>query len=115
MGITNLSLLKEFADGDEEFMLEILGIYQGETPQAIQKIKALTASQEWEELRKVVHKLKSSLSMIGLNDLLSIVTTMEQNIKEQINLEDLAGLSSQVIDQCQQSLPEVDQHIAEIS
>ncbi len=37
MGITNLSLLKEFADGDEEFILEILGIYQGETPQAIQK------------------------------------------------------------------------------
>jgi transcriptional regulator GlxA family with amidase domain len=53
--------------------------------------------------------------MIGLNDLLSIITTMEQNIKGQINLEDLAGLSSQVIDQCQQSLPEVDQHIAEIS
>lgn len=115
MNTINLSILEEFADGDNEFMVDILSVYAGETPNAIDKIKAYTSEADWESLRKVVHKLKSSVAMLGMEELSSTIAVMEANIKGNENLDTLPSLSEKVIVTCEVSLPEVMEQIEKLS
>ena len=111
MAITNLDLLKEYASGDVNFMLELLSIYKNETPKAIEQIKFHTGQQNWSELKMVIHKLKSSVSMLGINQLAHTISKMEQNIKTENNTLETINLSYDLIEQCQISVSEVDHHI----
>jgi HPt (histidine-containing phosphotransfer) domain-containing protein len=87
----NLDYLRLMSDGDadmEKVMLDMLLI---ELPTEFEKMKNLCVAQEWEELSRVSHKMKSTLAFVGNDEMTEANKAIESFTKNNENLEDVAG------------------------
>ncbi|NOY95931.1 MAG: Hpt domain-containing protein [Chlorobi bacterium] len=67
--ITDLSYLKEVSSEDPEFMKEMIGIFKEQVPEFIANMEKFYQSGQYIELGKEAHKAKSSVIIVGMNDL----------------------------------------------
>ena len=61
----NLDYLEMMADGDEDMKKVMLEMLLDELPVEVAKMRSLTDAQNWDELKSVSHKMKSTLSYVG--------------------------------------------------
>lgn len=80
----NLSHLIELDDTD--CLCEILKSFLDSTPAALKDIQAGILECDWDKVYKQSHKLKSSLGLLQMDKLLSLMTDIEINAKENRNL-----------------------------
>ena len=85
MRLTNLDYLKLMSDGDRDMEQTMLEILLAELPEEFDKMKSLFAQQQWENLSKVSHKMKSTLAFIGNSDLTNANLKIEQLTKQKDN------------------------------
>lgn len=107
----NLDYLRLMADDDDEMILTMLGMLLEELPAEFEKIMALNREKNWEELRKVVHKMKSTLAFVGNEELTTANKEIERLLKEGTNLERVNCL----IETMDRLLPLVEAELREIS
>jgi PAS domain S-box-containing protein len=77
----NLSYLEEMEDN--EYVAEVLELFLSLTPQTLGEIKESTFQEQWSEVYKKAHSLKSSLGILQMNTLLHTVTEIETKAKTQ--------------------------------
>ena len=65
----DLSYLTKVANGNTDFVREMISTLQESMPKSIDQIKSCAIEMEWNELAKVIHKIKPALTMIGRKDL----------------------------------------------
>jgi PAS domain S-box-containing protein len=85
----DLSYLKEL--DDPLYLKDVLTIFLNDIPKALHEIKENTPLQQWAEVNIQAHKMKSSLGMLQINDLLDAITTIERNAKAGTNLDAMQG------------------------
>ncbi len=61
----NLDYLRLMAGDDEAMIQTILPMLMEELPEELGQLKALYAAEDWQELSRISHKMKSTLSFIG--------------------------------------------------
>lgn len=61
----NLDYLDMMSDGDDDMKKTMLEMLFEELPTEIAKMKELTDASDWNELKSVSHKMKSTLSFVG--------------------------------------------------
>jgi HPt (histidine-containing phosphotransfer) domain-containing protein len=64
---------KKFAEvtlGDREFAIELLGLYAGQFEEYIVELSEAVEAEDWEKLRFINHKVKSSLVTLEAEDFL---------------------------------------------
>ncbi len=66
----NLEYLDMMTDGDGEMRDTMLNMLMDELPAEVSKMRPLLTDANWNELREVSHKLKSTLAFIG-NDVMT--------------------------------------------
>jgi len=88
----NLEYLDLMADGDDSMKHVILGMLIIELPEEIQKMKALIQNQSWTELSNLSHKLKSTLSYVGNEEMTLSNKAIEKFSKNQISLDEIGAL-----------------------
>lgn len=74
----DLSFLKEMAQGNSAFMEEILTMFINTTPESLAKMKEAIDNQDWDTLKAIAHRLKSSMFLIGIKELEMNMATIEQ-------------------------------------
>lgn len=94
--MVNLDYLRELADGSVEFMEEMIDMFFEQAPESLQDIETAMAAKDYERLRAYAHKMKSSVSIMGANDLLELVKQVEVNAATNSNLDDLPVLCDKV-------------------
>jgi HPt (histidine-containing phosphotransfer) domain-containing protein len=62
----DLDSLKKIARGDTAFLLKLIDHFLLETPQSMQKIEVLLEEGNYREIRDAAHKIKPSLSFMGV-------------------------------------------------
>ena len=92
MNHTNLDYLKLMADGDRDMEQTMLEMLLSELPEEFAKMKSLYQEQNWEELSKVSHKMKSTLAFIGNEDVTAANKQIEQLAKSEVGLEIIESL-----------------------
>lgn len=85
----NLSHLIEMDDAD--CFYEVLHLFLESTPVTLNEISQAIEENNWEQVYKLSHKLKSSLGLLQMNNLLSLVTQMESDAKGKTNLNRIPG------------------------
>ena len=88
----NLEYLDLMADGDDSMKQVILGMLITELPEEITKMKGLIQNQSWTELSNVSHKLKSTLSYVGNEEMTLTNKAIEKFSKNQISLDEIGSL-----------------------
>ncbi|RXK62256.1 PAS domain S-box protein [Lacibacter luteus] len=81
----NLSHLYEMED--VEYFCEVLHLFLSTTPPLLNEIHEAVLYENWEQVYKKTHRLKSSLGILQMNLMLALVTTIEQQAKEEKQLE----------------------------
>ena len=66
MMIYSLDKINEMADGDEDFILSIVGVFLDEVPQDLAALEEAIAVGDVENSYKLAHKLKPNMDILGL-------------------------------------------------
>lgn len=88
----NLDYLRLMADNDEEMIQTMLAMLLEELPEEMGKIKELCIVENWEELTRVSHKMKSTLAFVGNETMTNANKELERITKNKTDLELASGL-----------------------
>ncbi|RYF98328.1 MAG: Hpt domain-containing protein [Chitinophagaceae bacterium] len=93
----NLSLIYEMEDS--EYFCEVLKLFLDTTPVILDEIKEGVLYENWDQVYKKAHKLKSSLGILQMNSMLARVAEIEQQAKEQAGTEQIPKTLKEVMEQ----------------
>ncbi len=93
----NLSYLHEM--DDNEYTGEVLQLFLTLTPEALAGMKRATLCEDWSDVHRQAHSLKSSLGILQMNRLLSTVTQIETMAKNRTNTDTIEPLLQQAFQQ----------------
>lgn len=78
----NLDYFNTVTEEDNELRIKMLRIMLDETPIELQKLQQYFFESNWEGVRAIAHKMKSTMQFIGLPDTLQLVKQIENNARE---------------------------------
>lgn len=84
---TDLTYLKNMSAGNKELVLEMIRIFEQQVGEFVTEMYQLLENKEYEDLGRLAHKAKSSISIMGLNELAVDLKTFENLAKSGIDIE----------------------------
>lgn len=75
---------------DMDCLCEVLQLFVESTPVIMSEIKNAIAEQNWDEVYKKSHKLKSSIGILQMAKMMSLISKIESDAKERKNLHQIA-------------------------
>jgi len=75
----HLESLEEWANGDITTMKEIIHLFVENTPITLGLLGRAIETQDWEQIIKHSHKLKSSYGIVTIGNSLELIQRMEQS------------------------------------
>lgn len=88
----DLSTIRSISGGDESFVQKMIDLFIETVPQNVEALNKALAEQDWEQVSKMAHKLKSTLDSMGISSVKQDVRTVEQNAKNKESLKDIPAL-----------------------
>lgn len=92
----DLTYLKQLSNGSEEFIDKMIGIFIEQTPEALSSLDSNLEAKNWPALRATAHKMKSSISIMGIKALEGVVGELEDSSSKEINLDKIPQLVEEV-------------------
>jgi hypothetical protein len=90
MTFTNLNYLQTITEGDTASMRELITLFIEQVPEFIGNLKKHLAEEQYIELGKEAHKAKSSVMIMGMEDLGHDLKTLQLDTMSGINKETYA-------------------------
>jgi len=88
----DLSYLREMSGGNKELILEMISIFNSQANEFGNEMDQLLKSNQYELLGKLAHKAKSSVSIMGLEDLAQRLKDLENFTREGKNKGSYASM-----------------------
>jgi len=107
----NLDYLKQLSEGDNEFVAEMIALFIEQTPGEIEKMEIYLLRKDWKAMRLLSHKLRSSVSFAGIKELEELLLATEDYTENEIHLDQLPGLISQIRQICFKAISELEQEL----
>ena len=79
--LVNFNYLKDFADGDDTFIKDMVSIFLEKTPQTMALIVEANKNDDIKTLKEEIHKLKSSISLLGIIKASESVNSIEKELE----------------------------------
>src|SRR5690554_5187157 len=108
---TNLLYLIESSGNNKEFLKEMINIFLNQTPDLIEELKDFRIKEDWVEFRKIMHKIKPTFIMIGIDALNEVVIKIDKAAKQGIDLELLPDLLNEMETVCNKAYIELKKEI----
>ncbi len=87
--MVDLSYLKRVSNNNDAFVQEMIDTFIDSIPKSIDDINAATKTRDWPQLARALHKIKPSLSMVGLNNTKAMVVELEHHAKNKTSVKSL--------------------------
>lgn len=75
--ITDLTYLENVSGGDEGFIREMVNTFLENTPHALAEIKEESEAGRWQEVARVAHRIKPSVTFMGIHSLKPVIKRLE--------------------------------------
>ena len=109
----DLTYLNQMSDGNNELIVEMAEIYKSQIPEFINNLQEAYKNNDWQQLAAIAHKAKSSVAIIGLNNLANELKTLETDAKEGVNTDNYLKIINNFIETAQASIVELENIISE--
>jgi HPt (histidine-containing phosphotransfer) domain-containing protein len=86
----DLSYLREMSGGNKELVLEMISIFKSQVVDFAVEMDQLLKNKDYISLGRLAHKAKSSVSIMGLNDLACQLKDLENSTREGKNVSNYA-------------------------
>ncbi|MDW3211080.1 MAG: Hpt domain-containing protein [Reichenbachiella sp.] len=83
----DLSYLYEISDHDREFIYEMIMTIVKNTPDMLSDIEREGKAENWDQVGRLMHKLKPSLLLLNIDNLSAHIRELEGNAKAPRNME----------------------------
>jgi PAS domain S-box-containing protein len=103
----DLSYLKKVSGDNAGFIQDMVRTFIETMPASIQEIRHHIAAEHWENLAKAVHKIKPSLTMMGLTKTRDSGAFIEESAKERTSLDALPSTALRFCDQLEFALEQL--------
>ncbi len=95
--LINLSYLKEISNGNNEFIIELIDMFFEQIPEYQNLLQTFYYNKDWLNVGRIAHKAKSSILMMGLNELASKLKRLEENAKESKNINEYSEIIAKFV------------------
>lgn len=110
----DLRYFNSITEEDMELKIKMMRIMLDETPDELEKLRKYTDEKNWDLVRAIAHKMKSSMQFLGLKETLDNVKSVELYAKEMKNLELIPEKVSRVEQDCRQALIALQEELEKI-
>jgi HPt (histidine-containing phosphotransfer) domain-containing protein len=111
----NTEYLDSVSGGDPDLTNEIVSIFKEQVAEAYHEMKELLASRNYQNLGLLAHKIKSSVSIMGMSDLANMLKTFELETREEKNSEKYGSYIERFKSDTENAVKELDDHMKKIS
>jgi HPt (histidine-containing phosphotransfer) domain-containing protein len=108
---TDLTYLKELAEGSDEFIKEMIDMFLIQTPEMLEIMAKCLHDKKWQTLRGVAHKIKPTIDFVGIHSIKETVKTIEHYASKEIHLDLLPDMVNKVIQVCSVAIIELKEEI----
>lgn len=112
-GKYDLEELRNISNGDEEFVNEMINIFINTTREGLKEMEAHLAAQDWMPLADAAHKIIPPCRHLKANSLLTILKTIELNIREKNKTDNLDTLIAQAREEAYTIIEMLEDELAE--
>jgi len=99
----DLTMVQSVSGGDEGFIKKMVALFIETVPQNVQDMKKALNEENWDQVGKTAHKLKSTIDSMGIKSIRQEIRTVEANAKQKEALQEvpaLIGTIDTVISEC---------------
>ncbi|MBX9850341.1 MAG: PAS domain S-box protein [Cytophagaceae bacterium] len=107
----NLDYLKDASADNKAFIEEMIAIFLKQTPAYLKDLEGLLVKQNWTDFRKVMHKLKPTVSMMGIKEGEAYVKEIESIVKGNPQTEELIKLLNNLANVCNEAFIELQEEL----
>lgn len=101
----DLAYLRSVSGDNEDFIFEMVTTFLQTIPPVLEGIRHAMEHHEWGKLSRLIHQIKPSFTLMGLDALKSTIVFIEENSKNETQLPKVIQLTEEFIKQCEQILP----------
>jgi len=105
----DLAYLRNMSNNNQKFINEMLVAFQDSIPKSVDEIKTQVNAKEWQALARTVHKLKPSLTLMGLHTAKEQALVIEDLAKQEKNIAKIQSYSVELCYQLNQTLKELNE------
>jgi HPt (histidine-containing phosphotransfer) domain-containing protein len=109
----NTAYLEMVSAGDHDTITEIINIFREQASEITGEMRASLETKNYSLLGMLAHKAKSSVAIIGMNDLADMLRTLEAESKEGKNEDSYESRISRFERETRSAIQELDSWIAE--
>jgi len=112
--LTNLNYLSSICNGDKVFMIEMIETFIKNTPSAVNEMEKFANKAKWYKVGQTAHRIKPSISFMGIDLLKDLIKTIENYGKESKSTEKIPALINRLSKQCQLAINELQVSLKEL-
>ncbi len=94
------------ANGDKEFLNELVDIFLSQIPEFVSNMTRLLAEKNWEMLAREAHTAKSSVLTFGMDDTGKLLKNIQLEA-EANKLDELSKMVHSAVEQIEAAVPEL--------
>lgn len=83
----NLEYLNEMSEGSKELKRDLINMFIKQVPVFNEQMNSYYINKDYLSLGKLAHKIKSSVSMMGINELAVDMKTLENIAKDGVDID----------------------------
>lgn len=106
--VTDLQYLESIAGGSREMMADMISIFKEQVGEFASEMRQLLNSESYHELGLLAHKAKSSVAIMGMDDLAGMLKKFELQAKASESPGDYNEYVREFEDQCHRAIEELD-------
>jgi HPt (histidine-containing phosphotransfer) domain-containing protein len=110
----NTEYLETVTGGSKETLSELVGIFRDQVFEIADEMKSLHAKNDFYSLGMLAHKAKSSVAIMGMNDLAIMLKTFEIEGREGKNKENYKSYIDRYEIEAVQALEELENYISNL-
>ena len=88
----DLTMVQSVSGGDEGFIKKMVALFIETVPQNVQDMKKALNEENWDQVGKTAHKLKSTIDSMGIKSIRQEIRTVEANAKQKEALQEVPAL-----------------------
>lgn len=92
----DLSYLREMSGDSAEFIIEMIDLFQSQTPIYIAELQKALSEENWTKLAGCAHKIKPTFAYVGREDAKTHMQMIEDNAAAGKNLETLPQACAEI-------------------
>jgi HPt (histidine-containing phosphotransfer) domain-containing protein len=109
--ITDLTYLHNMSGGSTDIIKEMISIFISQTEEYIVDMQKLLDEKDYTALGKLAHKAKSSVAIMGMNDLAGDLKSLELLSKDNKEVESYPAIVDKFIAMSKQSIIELSERL----